>query len=348
MKFSILIPVYNTEKYLDDCLRSVLAQTCGDFEIILVDDGSTDNSPAICDAYAKDHPEIVKVIHKENAGLISARRIGIREAAGEYCIFVDSDDSIEKNTLEVLSFELQKSPDVDVLLYSFKYVSNGVPYKSFRKIADDGKVWCGENKSELYEKLIFSNDVTPMWIKAVRTSLAKSDPTDYTHYFGKNMAEDKLQSLYLLTAADKVKYVCAPLYLYTYNDQSISRNYSIDSIRKMNTVHVYEKIVEYLPRWGMDSDESLKRLTASWFDGTMYLFGKAYASCATSKDRETVLNFDWDSMIPCLDVESYNEYVGDYSLKLYRWLKNKKSFAIRWCFLKKRMYRKLKVLKNKQ
>ena len=103
MKFSILIPVYNVERYLEQCLESVINQTFGDYEVIIVDDGSTDNSSYICDSFAEKYPEKIYVIHKENQGLISARRIAIDKAQGEFCIFVDSDDFIECN-LEQASF----------------------------------------------------------------------------------------------------------------------------------------------------------------------------------------------------------------------------------------------------
>ena len=347
MKFSVLIPVYNTEEYLEECLRSVLDQTYSDFEIILVDDGSTDGSPAICDKYASEYPDIVRVIHKENQGLISARRVGIAEALGDFIIFVDSDDRVSTELLEVVFAEIVKDTSVDIVLYSFRYARNGVPLKSYHRFANDGETWTDENKRDIYERLLFSNDVTPMWIKAVRASIAKSDPMDYTLYYGKNMAEDKLQSLYLLTVAGKIKYIYAPLYFYNYNDQSISRNYSIDSIRKMNTIHVYEKIKEFLPLWGMDSKETINRLDAVWFDNTMYQFRKAYESAATRKDRKTVLSFDWDSMIPCLDVDSYKNNVGKLYLKLYNWNKNKNYCALRTFFLKNKIYSKYKKLKNK-
>jgi len=91
MLFSIIIPVYNVEKYLNQCIDSVLAQDFTDYEVILVDDGSTDTSSAICDDYAKKFTQI-KVIHKTNGGLSDARNFGIKEAQGDYLMFLDSDD----------------------------------------------------------------------------------------------------------------------------------------------------------------------------------------------------------------------------------------------------------------
>ncbi|MBE6318012.1 MAG: glycosyltransferase [Bacteroidales bacterium] len=93
---SIIVPVYNTEKYLSRCIDSILAQTFSDFELILVDDGSTDNSGKICDEYAKKDSRII-VIHKENGGASSARNKGLEIAQGEWITFVDSDDFITNN-----------------------------------------------------------------------------------------------------------------------------------------------------------------------------------------------------------------------------------------------------------
>lgn len=96
---SVIVPVYNTGKYLKKCIDSILTQTYPELEIILVDDGSTDGSPSICDEYAEDDPR-VKVIHQENKGLSAARNAGMRAANGEYLTFVDSDDYIEADTYE--------------------------------------------------------------------------------------------------------------------------------------------------------------------------------------------------------------------------------------------------------
>ena len=103
MKFSILVPVYNVEKYLEQCIDSLLDQTYSEeYEIILVDDGSTDSSGSICDGYEERYPDKVKVIHKENGGLSDARNVGMAAATGEYIAFVDSDDWLHLEYISVL------------------------------------------------------------------------------------------------------------------------------------------------------------------------------------------------------------------------------------------------------
>ena len=122
-KFSIIIPVYNVEKYLDVCVESVLCQSFTDFEVLLIDDGATDSSGTMCDAWAAKDSRI-RVIHQANQGLSGARNTGIREATGDYLMFLDSDDwwdtpevlgyvarRLEQNYAEVLSFDYQKAYD---------------------------------------------------------------------------------------------------------------------------------------------------------------------------------------------------------------------------------------------
>ena len=100
MQLSIITPVYNAEKYLKECVQSVIAQTYGDWELILVDDGSTDGSGAICDEFQIQCPEKIKVIHHTNCGQILSRVAGMRCASGEYYLFLDADDQFEQQALE--------------------------------------------------------------------------------------------------------------------------------------------------------------------------------------------------------------------------------------------------------
>lgn len=120
MKLSIIIPVYNVEDYLCRCIDSVLNQDYEDYEVILVDDGSPDECPKICDSYAKKHNNI-RVVHRENGGLSAARNSGIEVAKGEYVMFVDSDDYIEPNVLGGLMEQVERE-SLDVLRFNYQDV----------------------------------------------------------------------------------------------------------------------------------------------------------------------------------------------------------------------------------
>ena len=110
MLFSVIVPVYNVADYLPKCMDALLRQTCNSWEIILVDDGSTDGrSGALCDEYAAMHPTLVRVIHQDNGGLGAARNAGIAVANGDYLFFVDSDDWIADDTLYRLTQEIEQT-----------------------------------------------------------------------------------------------------------------------------------------------------------------------------------------------------------------------------------------------
>lgn len=128
MLISVIIPVYNVEKYLEQCVTSVLNQTYRDIEVILVDDGSTDGSPAICDRYAQQDKR-VKVYHTSNGGAARARNIGLEYANGDYIIFMDSDDFWQqKDNLESLVKEAHATPECDFIGFNCSYYYQNTDY----------------------------------------------------------------------------------------------------------------------------------------------------------------------------------------------------------------------------
>lgn len=114
MKLSIIIPIYHTEKTLKACVSSVLSQSFTNYELILVDDGSDDSCPTMCDKFASEDPRFI-VIHKENGGLCDARNAGLNKAQGEYVTFIDSDDTIGRHTLQSLMDYLDQHPSIDII-----------------------------------------------------------------------------------------------------------------------------------------------------------------------------------------------------------------------------------------
>jgi glycosyltransferase involved in cell wall biosynthesis len=119
---TVVIPVYNVEKYLKRCIESILIQEWKNYDILLVDDGSTDSSPQICDDYAKAY-DFISVIHKKNGGLSAARNTGISNAEGEYVYFLDSDDWIEPNTFSDLA-EVIESDQYDIISFNQEFVKS--------------------------------------------------------------------------------------------------------------------------------------------------------------------------------------------------------------------------------
>lgn len=139
--FSIIIPVYQTEKYMAECIESVLKQNFDDYELILVDDGSTDESPKICDQYASQFKKIC-VVHKKNGGLSDARNTGIRAAAGKYLLFLDSDDFwSDSQFLKKLKTEIEHQ-NCDVMNFHYKYYyEKENQYRDFFSPIDEESLW---------------------------------------------------------------------------------------------------------------------------------------------------------------------------------------------------------------
>lgn len=167
MKFSIIIPVYNVEKYLERCLLSVLQQEYDDYEIIIVDDGSKDKSGLICDEYAEKN-ERISVMHIPNGGVSNARNVGLKEAKGEFVWFIDSDDYIVPGALQVLDSYLERYKNPDMLLFNAHVVNEEGEIK--------GNVCCNLKNEKLltFEKnrdIVFTN--TSLWNRIYKLEVIK-------------------------------------------------------------------------------------------------------------------------------------------------------------------------------
>ncbi len=154
-KFSVIVPIYKVEKYLNKCIDSILNQTYTNFELILVDDGSPDDCPRICDEYAKKDNRI-KVIHKENGGLVSARNVGIKNATGDYICYVDGDDWIIKEALHKVSNIIEKNPNVDMIVFNLeKIYENSIEKIEF--YVEPGLYNKERLEKEVYPYLMYDN-----------------------------------------------------------------------------------------------------------------------------------------------------------------------------------------------
>ena len=140
MKFSVVIPVYNVKEYLEKCVQSVLAQHSDEYEIILVDDGSTDGSGELCDALAARTPEKIRVVHKTNGGLGDARNVGLEHARGDYLVFLDSDDYIDETMFAELSEKIDET-HADIISFGFRVDNGGDTSQVFIDPLPEGRVF---------------------------------------------------------------------------------------------------------------------------------------------------------------------------------------------------------------
>lgn len=138
-RLSIIVPVYNVEKYLDECLHSLVCQDISDYEIIVVNDGSTDNSQKVIDRYVKEYPDIVRSYIKENGGLSDARNHGLQYASGNYITFIDSDDYVSEDYYRIM-LEKAENEDLDLVVADMEYFWEDGSRPNFRQRGLNSKV----------------------------------------------------------------------------------------------------------------------------------------------------------------------------------------------------------------
>lgn len=225
---SIIVPVYKVESFLPKCIESIQNQTYKNWELILVDDGSPDNSGKVCDEYAKGDSRI-RVLHKENGGVSSARNLGLENIKGEWVTFVDADDWLDANTLEqCMTFQ-----DYDLIRFSANFVykedgSRNIPYMLTEGLA----------KEDLLSQVIARNSLLSVWGCLFKASLIGNDirfNTDLSN------GEDWLVFVSLLCKTSCIQIINKPLYQYNcYNESSCVSNMSSrkinDSIKALDYI----------------------------------------------------------------------------------------------------------------
>ncbi|MDT2737236.1 glycosyltransferase family 2 protein [Enterococcus pseudoavium] len=227
-EISIIVPVYNVEKYLNKCVDSILNQTFKDFEVILVDDGSPDNSGAICDQYAEKDSR-VKVVHKKNGGLSDARNAGIDISTGNFLSFIDSDDYIDNDMIDILYDDItQKDGDISVVGYYDEY---GGIVKNCKKNKDKIEILSRETA---IEKILEGKELTAnVWNK-----LYKRELFEKIRFMNNVIAEDAFIIVELLLLCNKV--VVNKKFKYHYVHRKGSITTSVYSIKDLDTIKAWE------------------------------------------------------------------------------------------------------------
>lgn len=254
IRFTIIIPVYKVEKYLRKCVNSVLAQTYANYEIILVDDGSPDNCPAICDEYTiYDSP--IKVIHKANGGLSDARNAGLEAAAGEYVLFIDSDDWWDDvNFLANLNSRI-KAGNPDIVIFGMKKFYDGkTGFAETREpVVDDNNNDCPPDNSYL-EKFMQNNAyVACAWDKAVRRSFVGGQ-----RFVKGQLSEDIEWCCKLLMKNPRIDVIESAPYVYRQQvNTSITAN-----VGSKNIAHILDVLKRYA---GPDAKEPILNYLANQY-----------------------------------------------------------------------------------
>lgn len=260
MKLSIVVPIYNTELYLNACLQSIMDQTCPNMEILLIDDGSTDGSGKICKDFAERDSRVV-YIRQENKGLIGARRTGAEHATGQFLMFVDSDDWIDRGMAEFL---LQQIEDADMATTGVHYETGPGMVVEYLDQYSEGE-YGGANKESLLKTMLYDMDsdtlqrLTPwIWNKLYRTEIVRQVYRKLDA--DNNFAEDAafLYNYLIISGAVKIYHQC--FYHYRYREDSMFHGGNPQMLSDINKAYLallpgFEKhqlrdsLLSQLQRW---------------------------------------------------------------------------------------------------
>lgn len=267
MKVSIIIPVYNVQTYLRQCVQSVQAQTYRDLEIILVDDGSTDDSGHLCDTLAASDPHIC-VVHKPNGGLSDARNVGLQHATGEYIAFLDGDDVwLERDGLRQMVASIEQQP-TDILLFRCVDI---YPQRQDPRREYDVAYINTHTVQEVFSRLIRTQAFN---MSACFQLIRRALLTENEVYFEKGLlSEDVDWSLRLWRYVQHVQATNIPMYGYQHRSESITTSYSIRNLRS------YDRIFrKFYARYQQERVQNNGEFSAYWTTALGYL-AQMYVSC---------------------------------------------------------------------
>lgn len=235
MRYSIIVPAYNTEKYIDKCLKSIFSNTYKNFEVIIVNDGSTDKTEDIINKYIKKYDNII-YIKQKNMGLSLARNNGVKKATGDYLLFIDSDDYVEKNLLENINKDID---DLDVLRYQLNMVFNDkiIPYGE--------KEFNVTNGIDAFEKIVRYKFIEMAALYVINRKYY----LDNNFMFEKDVYHEDYGLLPLVIAsAKKVKSINYLGYNYVQRDGSIMSSNDINKMKKKmdDMLFLFTKGINYL------------------------------------------------------------------------------------------------------
>ena len=274
-KITIITPVYNMEQYLVQFLDSIRQQTFQDFEIILVDDGSSDNSPAILDHYAENESR-AKVFHKENGGVSSARNVGLDHATGEYVYIVDSDDWLEPTALEVLWKEAERT-GADII-YGMTF-NEGAKGSILRRVFPNpfvtqnsktiSEIQCALLNNHRIQcdceefKVINSLGGVP-WRGILRRAIIEEHCIRYNEKL-RQLGEDYLFWQYVFEHVKSIAYIESPIYHYRDAEQSLSHGF------KENLLDVYREVFVEEERFLREKKKAKEHFEAYYFRVILYI-----------------------------------------------------------------------------
>ncbi len=255
--FSVIVPIYKVEKYLERCIESVLKQTCKDFELILVDDGSPDDCPKICDSFAAKSPK-VKVVHKENGGLVSARQAGIKVASGEYVFSLDGDDAIVPHTLERAKSIIEET-GADIVSFAYMEYRNGQTKEMVNTVVPVGFYNKEDMEKKVYPHILSDKNMKNLFYFMAGRAIRRSIVTPHQLNISNKICLGEDISCMLPCYLDAKSFYMddTPVYLYTIRNDSLSTDFNTRQLTQLaEVIKAFYKISAKKPE---DFEEQIAR-----------------------------------------------------------------------------------------
>lgn len=307
---SVIVPVYNVEKFLRRCIDSILNQDYENIEIILVDDGSTDSSGEICEEYENKY-DSVTLIRQENKGLSGARNTGLAVASGEYIMFIDSDDALVDNTLGTLIEQIQQN-NLDIIKGDVCRVRINELYQVNKFCSDNGVLSVYEGEDVL--RCCFQQgDLAGVWGRIYRREIVEGIKYPEGRYF-----EDTAVMYQYMVRAKRIGYTTMVIYLYTYNPNSITQT-SFSPVRRWDYVISCEEVYQYVK---INYPKYAKKIKADLIEAYLSYLTAVYG---TGDNKITITARDVrQEIIKLRDQECYKYLKVKY--KLYLWCCGRMNF----------------------
>lgn len=291
MKFSIVVPVFNGAAYLERCVASVRSQDQLPWELILVDDGSTDGSSQIVDRFMAEDPRI-RALHQANAGQFFARRRGIRAATGEYVLFLDCDDALEPNCLSVLD-QVLSTNEWDMVFYTGIVDRDGGSQSL-------GLLWPERRELSMEwikKELIAAHKLNSLCTKAFRRTLFDGDGEDYSRFTGTCCGEDKACLLYPVTRARRVLYIPDALYRYYYHAQSVVHTFEIQGLDRKLANEMFDLLYLYMQRWDLDGPAERETVAVYYLKNFLSVYYGMRRNCQTAEEKRAFRRYPWNRKV---------------------------------------------------
>lgn len=278
--FSVGIPVYNAEEYLEECVASVLNQSVFPCEIILFNDGSTDRSADLCNGLSLDNP-LIRVIHSSNLGPLLGRREIVKAAKGDYIVFLDADDKLRRDAIEVCSM-IASDCEPDIICFSYSFRDD---FREEKKILglEEG-LYTGQKYETEARKVICRGNSNQLCCKAIKASMFDLED-NYSSYIHFKHAEDLFQLLPVVDRAGSLFYVEKPLYFYRRSSQSGTFHFGFSQVEDLEKTA--KRLLVYGEKWGL-TKEAVQGLIFQYCYLVKILFLDKEVS---NQQREVVLEY---------------------------------------------------------